>query len=746
MFFYIALALPRPSQCPVYEIQACTSNFSVFSSPYTPMNTARSVHMARFTFTPLLLAAAINLAHADEPVPLQLGATSITDSESDADQARNKTASLGPLGQRKVLDTPYSINVVPHDLIDSQQFKSVKDIIRLIPSVQGDGTRPQSRGMQGSVVQNSRLDGLNVVSTTDYPAEQFSSVEVLNGLAGALYGPANPAGTFNFISKRPTDDTRNRVTLGVGSGLSWLKAVDLSGPFDPAGRIKYRLNLVDESGHEFNSGSTLRRQLVSLATDFQLSDDSVLETNLSHYSYLAKGLPGHFALGAGVSFPHAFDPTKSNLGQNYAGDNDTTDTASVHFKHNFDGNWKLDVGLLRQIADRESTVVTNTLINQPGTYKTTVSTATASRFTINSYLANLNGSVWTGTVRHELSFGLSGFDWNNFNPVDGGTLTLGTANLDSPQAFNEPDYPDFTHRYRSANATQHSVIFGDTLTFTPQWSLMLTGSQSQLGTSNYAKNGSRSSESDDNGLSSATSLMYKPVDNLTLYITYADSLQQGDTAPVGTTNANTILAPYRSKQWEVGSKLALDGVNLSLAAFQIKRPFAFTQNDGSFAQGGEQRNRGVEFMADGKASENVRIYGGLVWLDPKLLDTGTAATDDTQIVGLPKYTASLLAEYQVPQVTGLALNVNTRYVGRRSTDNANDNWVSGYSTVDLGGSFATSLWQRNTVYRLQVTNVGNTRYWANIVPGALTGYTGTGSANAQLGNPRMLQASIQVDL
>lgn len=706
--------------------------------------------MKHLPFAPLVLAAAVNLAHAADSAPILLGAVKVegvqdTQADSDARAAREKSANLGPLGERRLLDTPYSINVVPHELIQNQQLKSVKDILRYLPSVQGDGARPQSRGMQGSVVQNTRLDGLNVVSTTDYPAEQLDNVQVLNGLAGSLYGPANPAGTFNFISKRPTDERLNSVTVGVGTGLSWLKSADLSGPFDPEGKIKYRLNLLDEQGHSYSPGSTLRRQLVSLALDFQVSDDTVIETNFSHYNYLAKGLPGKFALASGASFPGALDPTKSNLGQNYAGDNDTTDTASLHVKHDFNGNWKLDVGLLRQIADRESTAVTNTLAATGNRYTSTVSTATASRFTINSYLANLNGTEWTGAVRHDLTFGFSGFDWKNFNPVGANPPALGSASLSDPVNFPEPDYPDFTDRYHSATSTQRSFIFGDTLTFNPQWSFMATGSQSLMSVHNWANGGATTSHANDHGLSGAGSLMFKPVDDLTLYVTYADSLQQGDTIPTGDPGAGQILAPYRSRQWEIGGKLALDGVNVSLAAFQIKRPYAYL-HDNVYSVAGEQRNRGIEFMADGKVSPHVRMFGGLTWLDPKLLDTGSASTDDTRIVGLSRYTASLLTEYQVPQVNGLALNLNARYVGARPTDNADTHWVSSYETFDVGASFTTRLMQRNTVYRLEVTNLTNERYWTNIVPGGLNGYSAAGNASAQLGTPRMLQASIQVDL
>ncbi|WNC08018.1 TonB-dependent receptor [Pseudomonas coleopterorum] len=697
---------------------------------------------SRFAFAPLLLVSAIHLAHAED---ITLAPIEVDANESIAQQAREKSATLGPMGQRRLQDTPYSISVMSRDLIDSQQLKSFKDIIRYLPSVQADGARPQTRGLQGSVVQNSRLDGLNVVSTTDYPAEQLEGVEVLSGLSGSLYGPANPAGTFNLLSKRPTDFTRNRVTLGVGTGLSWLKTADLSGPFDAEGKIRYRLNLVDEQGHSYAPGSTLRRQLVSLATDFEISDDSVIETNFSHYNYLAKGLPGKFAVASGVTLPHAPDPTKSHLGQNYAGDNNTTDTASAHFKHDFDGNWKLDVGALRQIADRESTGVTNTLINNAGTYRTSVSSATASRFTINSYLANLNGALYTGPVRHDLTFGLTGFDWDNYNPAAGSTQTLGTASLSNPANFAEPNYPDFTARYHSANAKQRSFIVGDTLTFTPQLSLMLSGSQNRLTADNYTLAGVHSA-SEDSGISTSSSLIYKPLDDLTLYLTYADSLQQGDSATAGSSNAGSILSPYRSRMWELGSKWVVGGVNLSLAAFQIKRPFAYTQADNVYAIAGEQRNRGLELLADGNVTQNLRMYGGITWLDPKLLSTGNASTEDTRIVGLSRVTASLLTEYRIDQVPGLAVNLNARYVGPRPVDDSNDHWVGSYQTFDIGASYTTRLMNRDTVYRLEMTNVGNKHYWTNIVPGGLNGYTGAGQASASPGAPRMLQASIQVDL
>ncbi|MGK3112675.1 TonB-dependent receptor [Candidatus Pantoea formicae] len=700
----------------------------------------KRITLVKTGFTSAMLLSSVPLYAATEQPTLTVNA-----SPHSAPAETEKKATLGNLGKQEVRNTPWSVQTVSPQLMKRQQLKSVSDLYRYMPSVQGDGARPQTRGVQGSVVQNSMIDGLNVVSTTDYAAEQFDHIEVLNGLAGSLYGPGNPAGLFNFVSKRASDTPQHSLSVGAGTGLSHQVAGDFSGPLDSNDRLRYRLNLLDDEGDGYVKDSKKRRQLFSLALDANLTDQTVLETNFSYYHFYDKGLPGKFALGKGLSFPAAPDPKTAHLGQSYAGDNNHTLTAGVHLKHDFDGNWQGEVGVLRQIADRESTAVTNTFTNNKGAYTTTTSSATASRFTINSYMANLNGEIDTGWIHHQIATGVRGFVWKNDNPRNGGTSTLGSASLDDPQAFAEPDYPDFTDRYHSATATQHAFLLSDNLQFSPQWSVLLAGSESLLSSANYSKTGSRSSDSSNSGFSGSASLMYKPVDPLTLYVTYADSLQQGDTAPATANNAGAILAPYRSRQVEVGSKLAIDKLLLTAALFQIKRPFAYTNASGDYAVDGEQRNRGLELMADGDVTDRLHVFGGMTWLDPRLLDTASTETDDKQSVGLPRYTASLFAAYDLPMLSGTDIHGGIHYVGRRTTDNQNDGWVSSYTTLDAGAAYKTQLFDTVTTFRLDATNLTNRHYWTNIVPGGLNGYSGAGYASASLGEPRMVQVSMQLN-
>lgn len=475
----------------------------------------------------LLALSCLAITHpgyAEDTMVVSGSSTAAAEGTQQEPLASQKEATIGGLGKRALIDVPWSVQTLSSSLINQQQLKSVKDVYRYMPSVQGEGVRPQTRGMQGSVVQNHMIDGLNAVSTTEYAAEQFQSVEVLSGLAGSLYGPANPAGMFNLVSKRPTDTPLHRVTVGASTGNGALTALDFSGPIDDGDRVKYRLNLLNDEGHGYTSGSHKRRQLASLGLDFQLTDKTVLESNFSYYHYYEKGMAGSFALAKGVHFPSPLDATKAKYGQRYAGNDDETSTASLHLKHDFDGNWLLDVGVLRQIADRESTTVTNTLTDNRGSYTTTTANSAASRFTINSYMANLTGSVDTGWLTHDISTGVRGFVWKNYNPVNGGTFTLGHSSLDQHPTYPRPPYPDFNRRYQSATTTQHAFLLSDTLHFSPQWSLLLSGSENLFTVSNYNKSRQQTSDKKDRGASGSASLMYKPLDNITLYTTWADSM------------------------------------------------------------------------------------------------------------------------------------------------------------------------------------------------------------------------------
>src|SRR6185312_6720262 len=178
----------------------------------------------RCTWTIALLPVALaSAAYADQPSqPAAQSPTSrvtITGTrENESDYRVPAVDSIGPLGSTPLLDTPYSVSILPEDLIQNSQAVDFRDVSKYLPLVayqeqQGpDILRPQTRGMQGGNFQNSRLDGMQLFVTVANALEQFQQIEVVNGVTSSLYGPANPSGMFNFISKRPTSTPLYEVT------------------------------------------------------------------------------------------------------------------------------------------------------------------------------------------------------------------------------------------------------------------------------------------------------------------------------------------------------------------------------------------------------------------------------------------------------------------------------------------------------------------------------------------------------
>ncbi len=414
---------------------------------------------------------------------------------------------MGPLGPTPLLDVPYSIDEINTDLARNQQLESVQEAFAYLPSVQGGNIRPQSRGMQAGVVQNTRIDGLNIAATTDYPIEEFQQIQVLNGLSGALYGPASPAGTFNYIFKRPTNTPLREFDLGYDSRASATAHADLGGRFGTDDRFGYRINLLGQNGGNYVQNSRLKRELASLAFDIHFSSSTVLENDASFYHYHTTGFPGTFALAKGVDFPAPPDPTLVGYGLPYGGDNNVTSILSSRLKHSFNQNWHFSAGILRETNNRKSTVPTDTITNNAGDYTATAATTTYSLDKIVSNAVRLNGRFDTGSITHDLVLANNGFDWSRYTPYNKGTITLGHANLAAPVIFPEPVFLDFAHSYRSINTTQQSITVGDTMGFSSQWSVLLAASQSWINVHNYDSQGGVTASYHAIGTSPTASLM-----------------------------------------------------------------------------------------------------------------------------------------------------------------------------------------------------------------------------------------------
>jgi iron complex outermembrane receptor protein len=730
----------------VYVLEVRATGFRVATSE--PISLASGATVAR----DVMLA----LAGSSESVTVTAQAGTARGYRNDA------VSALGSSEGVALLNAPYTVSVLPGELIENGQVKNFKEASKFLPLVhfqemQGSEIlRPETRGVQGSNMQNARMDGMGIVVTGANNMEMLQQIEVLNGVGAALYGPANPSGMFNFVPKRPTDAPLRQVTVGYDDRAVGTIRADVGGRAGSNKLFGYRANVLFGDGTAFVKNSESKRGLASLAVDVRPFEHTVIEGFYSYYHLEQHGFPGWFTYGranARSAFielpPDAPDPSREGLGQASAGAELTSNIGEVRVRHDITSNWRLTIGALDQRADRAISTQVNALTSSTGNYTASLASGFAPQFRVLSDLASINGRVRTGVVSHDVAFGTAGYQFNSYsdfvNPTAAGVL-LGTASIAAPVVFGLPaaGIPTHDNIFLSSGVHQQGLNASDTVTLTSRWSARLALSQDWLWVDNFNNAGAKTSGYHTNGVSPSASLLFKPAPNMTVYGTVASSLQQGDIASSTAANPGQALPPYRSTQQEVGYKVALRQVDVSTAVFRLDRPFANTDPvDNVFKISGDQINYGVEVMVSGRLSDRLITSSGLTLVDTNVTKTGNPATDGQHFVGIPAYRSNLMAEYRLPVGQPTFVNVNWQLVGRRPIDDINSLYTPAYSVLDIGWRYAHPIANKMTTWRVTVNNLTDTHYWSTLGPGNITG-TNVGSYTAHLGLPRTVAASMEV--
>ena len=680
----------------------------------------------------------------------------------------------GLLGTAPIVNQPYTITVLPAQQITNTQVRNLRDALKYLPLVefteqQGpEIIRPATRGVQGAIAQNTLMDGMNMAITGGNPMEQYQELQVEDGLGAAIYGPANPSGVFDFVLKRPTEQRFENLFLEQDSssvGTIWGDAGGRLGPHEIFG---YRTNLLFGDGTQFVEASRLRRRLAMFAFDLRPTDRTTLDAHYSVYDIVQRGYPGWFTYGenkaiAGTAqdpspdfvLPAAPDPTRVGYGEAYAGVNLTTQSTSARLLHDFSPNWHAMAGGLAQRLDRFIDEPVNNITSNTGNYTQVLATGFAPRFGIESDLGYITGDFNKWGIKQNVVLGSDGYRFNTYGYHSEAEPTVGMASIDAPKVFAAPTagLPDNTDLYQSSVVHQQSLNVADLVTLPDRFLFRVAASQAWIGVDNYTLSATtllpfHSSGSNKEGISPSASIMYKPETWMTAYGTFASSLQQGDVAPGGTVNANQALAPYRSKEWEVGFKTDAHPIAITTDLFRIQRPFADTVSyNGSATQTifeivGLQVNYGAEIQGQGTLFHHLLVDAGFTALNARLNNTGIAATDGKRFVGIPAYKSGFYSEYRVPGLASLAFTGDWQFSGRRPQDDENLHSTPGYNTFDLGFRYAHPLFDKLATLRFTSDNITNTRYFSTIAAGDITG-TNASSNTAHQGNPRTISTSLE---
>jgi iron complex outermembrane receptor protein len=649
----------------------------------------------------------VNAAAADATAELQQDGNA-------ADGYRAKTvSSVGALGSMALQDTPFSISVVPRELVQNIQAQSPDDIYKLNPSTRTATPQISSwtpvvsiRGFNSS---DTAEDGLRRAYNHAAVVEDKERVEILGGLSGFLYGAASPGGMINYVYKRPTLERLNSITVGNYGGSQAYVHGDFGGRLDEAGRAGYRLNVVRQDGNTAIDDQKIDRTLVSAAVDWQLTDRLLVEMNAVYNKYRSAGTSAYWF----YDIPRGRAPdARRNWSQPWVRDEFENTKLMAKATYRLDERITLRAAYMRDGIDRPVQDHTmNSVSSAEGFSQIRIrSGRTEDTFEAGSALADIRFE--TGPVSHKLTVGAYMYSDKSW-----ATRSSPNTGWQGPYPFSQPTYvpePYFTPNiytpYYAGRVMNRNQVIGDHLQFGEQWSMLLGVTRSNIRTVALDGEGAKSQPDYDKSRSSpSVSLMYKPVPWLTAYASYIEGLEAGGTAPDTAANFGAVLPPMVSRQKEIGLKATVGELLLTGALFDIEKAYEYIDTANTYTQNGRQKHRGFEFNVSGKPADKWTVVGGLTALDAKVRGS---EFDGKAPQNVAKLIAKVYAEYELP-VPGLVLTGGLYYTGRQWANADNTDRLPAVTTADLGLRYAMKLSGRPLTLRLNVNNVANKSYWLN---------------------------------
>lgn len=649
-----------------------------------------------------------------------------------------------------VRDTPKSITIIPKEVIEDVGATTFRDLARVTPGVTlGTGEGGNAFGdrifIRGFEARNDiYIDGMRDPGVSSREVFAIEQVEIVKGPSSAFMGRGTTGGSVGLQSKRAQfgnnfvvaeltggTDEMLRGTVDANYQLGETVALRVNGAYhtaDTPGRdyvdserwggsaalewrpsdtfkveadyYYFRLDGMSDYGHPFDSvtqepydvdkdnfyGAVGRdflkngADIGTLALEWSPSDDITLRTQ-SRYGEVYNRYV--------VSVPRSPRQVSADPAQNA---NDLADGFTA-------GQWVVDTGSPQRNADTE----------------------------YYANITNLTARFGTGGIEHTLVAGVEyshekitnrRYSFPAFVENDAGTqigtpsgFTRDLFDPDPVLGFNIPALVDTSSAPSITTVESFSVFALDTIKLSPQWELLLGGRYDtfDITAEGSGRGGPFTAKSDVNFFNWQASLLYKPVEAISFYASFATSsnpsgeqLDSSSPAYGGIVGVED-LQPERNKAYEIGAKWEVaDGhLLLTAAAFRIDKTNAREQTAPSvYELVGKLRSEGIEFGVNGNITPRWSVFGGYTYLDAKVRNSADPATDGSRFANVPEHNISLLTTYALTDK--FTLGAQGYYRSR----------IYG-GTVGAGTPSVPGYWKFDAVARYQVT--GNVQLRGNVM-------------------------------
>ncbi len=628
---------------------------------------------------------------------------------------------LGMLGNKDMMNAPFNQTVYTRKLIESQQAKSLGDVLANDPSVVkrfSDAAGIDTWDIRGlstnSATSFNGLFGIAPTTGTIMPTESIERVEVLKGANALLNGVAPNQGAnlgvINLVPKRAGEQPLIAFTPDYAMNSQFGGHLDLSRRFGDDNAFGVRFNGVYRNGDTPIDNQSRETRLAALGLDYRKDGFRVsADFGYQFQNTVAPRRP--ISVATGIPMPKAPD-NRTNWTQDWAflqnenrygvvrAEWDVSEVLTAYAAIGRNETSSSGISDLRTVQDAAGTLTGRILPIDSVIYDNTAE-------------VGLRAQLKTGPVNHAVSLA-GAWTLSESGTRLGNKLNLPSTNLYHPAAIAKPGDFGLLNNPRDTPKTtrqeSQGLALADTMSILDDRIQLILGLRHQQV---HSRSYTSADKYDADALSPAAALIVKPLENVSLYANYMQALEAGQVAPTDAVNAGEIFAPYKTQQYEVGAKVDFGRVAATLAAFTATRP-TYTRDPNTFIFGetGKERYQGIEFTAFGEVTGSVRFIGGVTFLDPTLVETPDGRNIGNRTAGQPKYRTTLSMEWDTPLVPGLTLNATGQWQSSTYLDTANLQRVAGWYSVDLGARYTINLPDREPiVLRATVRNVLDANVW-----------------------------------
>ena len=625
-----------------------------------------------------------------------------------------------------ILDVPQSVSVITDEEIKDQGFREIGDIIRYMPGVntsQGEGHRDAVvfRGVRSTAdfYQDGVRDDVQYYRSL-YNVEQL---EILRGPNALLFGRGGTGGLINRVSKKAEiGEAFGSIDFGADSFGAADLAVDAN--FATSDSTAVRLNLHTDSLANHRDFYEGERYGINPTVKIQVDDATMIDLSYEyadHERFIDRGIPtannkpveslrdvvfgveglNLQTLEASIlrgSLAHDYSDTgKFNMSI-------TSSDFKKMYKNLYAAGYDADANTVKldgylDPTERQNLIVSANVVNEFSNGSTSGTLLVGLEFVdtdnenyrYNTFFNNRAGSD-AGEPTDQQIFNIT-------RPL---SIAKTSTGLDSTV-----DYTTDLKSSSESDLTVTSFYLQGDIDFSDSWKMIIGGRLDNFDITVTDVKKSQDQSRKDNMFSPRLGVIYKPADNMSLYVSYSESFLPRSGEQYKKLDASgAALDPDVYKNTEFGYKYDInDALTFTAAIFDSESTRA--EKDNETGEMNEIRGlevEGYEVELSGDIDDQNNLTFGYTSLD------GVTSKGTKQPRELPNQMLSLWYSYQANETFGFGLGVTHQAESfiKDTTNGSTGPALPDYTRVDFALHINAS---DNDVVRVHIENLTDELYF-----------------------------------